>query len=258
MRDFIGKLHIEIHADVVFDRDRTADKPCAYAVNEFKFSADRYIFGGHGENAVIEGTRACGISAEGIVRRHGGVFKYERYLVFTARVKGAVVLQAAVVFVSRDTAYFVLRRIAGGNKGDVLAGGDGVSVLSLCSVIGIPAERIEVVAVADGSRAVGDKHGAVVVAHCYLFRRKDTVADRDVFFLRPDKAAAAVRIRSEKLSVENAALHRDIVARPVLNADKAAVCAVAVYAADDRQTGEAVGDIAYTACLCHKSRRIHC
>ena len=185
------------------------------------------------------------------------MFKYERYLVFTARVKGAVVLQAAVVFVSRDTAYFVLRRIAGGNKGDVLAGGDGVSVLSLCSVIGIPAERIEVVAVADGSRAVGDKHGAVVVAHCYLFRRKDTVADRDVFFLRPDKAAAAVRIRSEKLSVENAALHRDIVARPVLNADKAAVCAVAVYAADDRQTGEAVGDIAYTACLCHKSRRIH-
>ena len=177
--------------------------------------------------------------------------KCERYFIFLARVTGTVVLQAAVVFASRDTAYFVLSLFAAESKGDVLSGGDGVSLLS--PIVGILAERIEVVAVVNRSNASG-KHGAAGAADSYRFRRKNTVVDSDAFVAPTDKAAAAVRFVSKETSAENAAFHRDIAAvRLFLNADKAAVCAVAFYAAVNRHTAEAVCEITYAACLCHKS-----
>ena len=154
--------------------------------------------------------------------------KCERYFIFLARVTGTVVLQAAVVFASRDTAYFVLSLFAAESKGDVLAGGDGVSLLSL--IVGILAELIEVVAVVNRSTASG-KHGAAGAADSYRFRRKNTVGDSDLFGTPADKAAAVVRISSEETSDKGAAFQRDIAAVLALDTDKAAVCAVAFYAA---------------------------
>ena len=176
--------------------------------------------------------------------------KCERYFIFLARVTGTVVLQAAVVFASRDTAYFVLSLFAAESKGDVLSGGDGVSLLSL--IVGILAERIEVVAVVNRSNASG-KHGAAGAADSYRFRRKNTVGDSDLFGTPADKAAAVVRISSEETSDKGAAFQRDIAAVLALDTDKAAVCAVAFYAAVNRHTAEAVCEITYAACPCHKS-----
>ena len=149
--------------------------------------------------------------------------KCERYFIFLARVTGTVVLQAAVVFASRDTAYFVLSLFAAESKGDVLSGGDRVSQLSL--IVGILAERIEVVAVVNRSNASG-KHGAAGAADSYRFRRKNTVGDSDLFGTPADKAAAVVRISSEETSDKGAAFQRDIAAVLALDTDKAAVCAV--------------------------------
>ena len=121
----------------------------------FKARADRDVLGGHGEHIVSQRARAGGVAREGI-SRGTGVAERERHRVILARIGLIVVLQAAVVFIRRDAADIICRRVAAEGERHVIVCGDSVSLFALCitestCVVAVIACR----AVADKGRAVG-------------------------------------------------------------------------------------------------------
>ena len=215
---------------------------------------------GHGEGVAVivvagEGTRTGCIAIGGVARCCS---QRQAYLVAVAGMASAAVQEASVAAVSGDVADAVGSGVATEGHGDALTATDAMHLLAL----GV-AEDAGVVAVGDGSVNAGEGLAHILAAACQDLGLTliagsggvDAVLDVQRAVLPAHKSAAVVgAVGGEQLAVEEAA--RDGEGAIILNADEAAVGAVAIYTAADDDAAAAVRDGGSARCMGSDARSI--